>query len=79
MIDHIAGKNADLGLRVIQWRPRCQNASVAGLFREDAGRHDPAMNAGRPDSEGAAYYSGMMHDPACLTCWPARMTASSGI
>jgi hypothetical protein len=22
MIEHIAGKNADLGLRVIQWRPR---------------------------------------------------------
>jgi len=32
-------------------------ASVAGLFREDAGRHDPLMDLGWPAREGAAYYA----------------------
>ena len=40
--------------------------SVAGLFTEDAGRHDPIMNIGWPASEGNAYYSGLLSDPDCL-------------
>lgn len=41
-------------------------ASVAGLFREDAGQHDPLMNVDWPAREGAAYYSGLMTDGTCL-------------
>jgi GNAT superfamily N-acetyltransferase len=40
--------------------------SVAGLFREDAGQHDPLMNVDWPAREGAAYYSGLVTDGACL-------------
>jgi hypothetical protein len=45
--------------------------SVAGLFAEDAGRHDPGMDLRWPEREGAAYYSqlqanrpGLPEDPA---------------
>jgi GNAT superfamily N-acetyltransferase len=41
-------------------------ASVAGLFAEDAGRHDPAMDLHWPEREGAAYYSRLLGDQACL-------------
>jgi GNAT superfamily N-acetyltransferase len=41
-------------------------ASVAGLFREDAGRHDPLMDLDWPAREGAAYYAELMTDEACL-------------
>jgi hypothetical protein len=34
--------------------------SVAGLFAEDAGQHDPMMNLDWPAREGAAYYSSLM-------------------
>ncbi|MEV6872371.1 GNAT family N-acetyltransferase [Amycolatopsis sp. NPDC051128] len=40
--------------------------SVAGLFAEDAGRRDPFMDTGWPAREGAAYYAGLVDDPACL-------------
>jgi GNAT superfamily N-acetyltransferase len=41
-------------------------ASVAALFREDAGRHDSLMDLGWPAQEGAAYYSALVNDEACL-------------
>jgi GNAT superfamily N-acetyltransferase len=41
-------------------------ASVAGLFREDAGQHDSLVNLDWPAREGAAYYSGLLADRACL-------------
>jgi GNAT superfamily N-acetyltransferase len=41
-------------------------ASVAGLFAEDAGRHDPAMDLGWPEREGAEYYFRLLGDQACL-------------
>ena len=41
-------------------------ASVAGLFAEDAGRHDPTMDLRWPEREGAAYYSHLLGDQACL-------------
>jgi GNAT superfamily N-acetyltransferase len=41
-------------------------ASVASLFGEDSGRHDSLTDQGWPAREGAAYYSGMMADRACL-------------
>lgn len=40
--------------------------SAAGLFAEDAGRHDPRMDLGWPDREGAAYYAELVGDPDCL-------------
>jgi GNAT superfamily N-acetyltransferase len=40
--------------------------SVAGLFAEDAGRHDPTMDLRWPEREGSAYYSGLLGDQACL-------------
>jgi len=40
--------------------------SVIELVREDAGRHDPATDVGWPVREGAAYYSALVGDPACL-------------
>ena len=40
--------------------------SVAGLFAEDAGRHDPAMDLGWPEREGAEYYFRLLGDQACL-------------
>jgi GNAT superfamily N-acetyltransferase len=41
-------------------------ASVAGLFSEDAGQHDTSVNLNWPAREGAAYYSKLINDPACL-------------
>ena len=41
-------------------------ASVAGLFAEDAGRHDSLMNLDWPAREGAGYYSALFSDPGCL-------------
>jgi GNAT superfamily N-acetyltransferase len=41
-------------------------ASVTGLFREDAGRHDSVMDLGWPEREGAGYYSALMKDKDCL-------------
>ncbi|MDQ2810935.1 MAG: GNAT family N-acetyltransferase [Actinomycetota bacterium] len=41
-------------------------ASVAGLFREDAGRHDSLADIGWPAREGTAYYSALMGDQASL-------------
>lgn len=40
--------------------------SAAGLFAEDAGQHDPRMDLGWPDREGAAYYAKLVDDPDCL-------------
>jgi GNAT superfamily N-acetyltransferase len=40
--------------------------SVAGLFCEDGGRHDPLRDVGWPAREGAAYYSALVDDRACL-------------
>lgn len=40
--------------------------SVAELFREDAGQHDPAMNLDWPARDGAAYYSSLLDDQGCL-------------
>jgi ribosomal protein S18 acetylase RimI-like enzyme len=41
-------------------------ASVAALFREDAGRHDPTMDVGWPAAEGGPYYAGLLDDDGCL-------------
>jgi GNAT superfamily N-acetyltransferase len=41
-------------------------ASVAGLFREDAGRHDSLTDTGWPAREGTGYYSALMGEQACL-------------
>ena len=41
-------------------------ASVIGLFREDAGTHDPAMDVTWPVREGLEYYSGLLSDQTCL-------------
>jgi GNAT superfamily N-acetyltransferase len=43
-------------------------ASAAALFAEDAGTHDPLMDLGWPDREGAAYYQDLVedHDALCL-------------
>jgi GNAT superfamily N-acetyltransferase len=40
--------------------------SVAALFNEDAGQHDTAVNLDWPAREGAAYYSSLVGDQACL-------------
>lgn len=40
--------------------------SVAGLFREDGGRHDPYLNLGWPAAEGRSYYAGLLADDSCL-------------
>ena len=40
--------------------------SVAGLFREDAGQHDSLVDTSWPARDGAAYYTALMSDPACL-------------
>ena len=40
--------------------------SVAELFGEDGGRHDPLRDLGWPAREGAAYYSSLVDDGACL-------------
>jgi GNAT superfamily N-acetyltransferase len=40
--------------------------SVAALFEEDAGRHDATMDLAWPAREGAAYYSGLVAESACL-------------
>ena len=37
-------------------------ASAGGLFHEDGGQHDPLMNVGWPDREGAGYYSELVAD-----------------
>jgi GNAT superfamily N-acetyltransferase len=41
-------------------------ASVAGLFREDAGRHDSLMDLNWPEREGASYYSALLTGKGCL-------------
>ncbi|MFI9383672.1 GNAT family N-acetyltransferase [Kutzneria sp. NPDC052558] len=40
--------------------------SVAALFAEDGGRHDPWMDTGWPDRAGAAYYRGRLDGQLCL-------------
>jgi GNAT superfamily N-acetyltransferase len=40
--------------------------SVTELFREDAGEHDSSMDIEWPIRDGAAYYSSLMTDQACL-------------
>jgi GNAT superfamily N-acetyltransferase len=40
--------------------------SVAGLFAEDAGRHDPTMDLRWPEREGVAYYSCLLGHEDCL-------------
>lgn len=40
--------------------------SVAGLFREDAGRNDRTVNVDWPALEGAANYAGLLGDEDCL-------------
>lgn len=40
--------------------------SVTGLFREDAGQHDPYMDQGWPARDGAAHYGGALAEPTCL-------------
>src|SRR5437763_1344892 len=41
-------------------------ASVAGLFREDAGKHDHSVNVAWPEMDGAGYYADVLAAPACL-------------
>jgi GNAT superfamily N-acetyltransferase len=41
-------------------------ASVIGLFREDAGTHDAAMDVTWPVREGLNYYGGLLPDETCL-------------
>ncbi len=41
-------------------------ASVTGLFREDGGAHDPAMDVTWPERAGLDYYSGLVEDETCL-------------
>jgi GNAT superfamily N-acetyltransferase len=41
-------------------------ASVAGLFHEDGGRHDPFMDTGWPARDGVDYYTGLVDRPDCL-------------
>jgi ribosomal protein S18 acetylase RimI-like enzyme len=41
-------------------------ASVIGLFREDAGTHDPSMDVAWPVRDGMAYYSGLLSEASCL-------------
>jgi GNAT superfamily N-acetyltransferase len=41
-------------------------ASVIGLFREDAGRHDPSMDVAWPVRDGMAYYNGLLSEEFCL-------------
>lgn len=41
-------------------------ASVAELFREDGGRHDPLRDLDWPAREGAGYYSALVEDRTCL-------------
>jgi GNAT superfamily N-acetyltransferase len=41
-------------------------ASVAGLFREDAGQHDPTVNTDWPALEGADYYRDLIGADDCL-------------
>jgi GNAT superfamily N-acetyltransferase len=40
--------------------------SVAGLFREDAGAHDPTVNVDWPALEGAGNYAALVGDEDCL-------------
>jgi len=40
--------------------------SVAALFKEDGGRHDATVDLMWPAREGAAYYSSLIGDQACL-------------
>ncbi|HEY6749081.1 MAG TPA: GNAT family N-acetyltransferase [Mycobacteriales bacterium] len=40
--------------------------SVAGLFREDAGVHDPTVNVDWPALEGADNYAALVGDDSCL-------------
>jgi GNAT superfamily N-acetyltransferase len=41
-------------------------ASVTGLFREDGGKHDAAMDVSWPDREGPRYYGGLLASETCL-------------
>lgn len=41
-------------------------ASVAGLFREDAGTHDPAMDVTWPERGGDDYYRPLVDAETCL-------------
>lgn len=41
-------------------------ASVAELFLEDGGRHDPLRDLDWPSREGTAYYSALLDDGTCL-------------
>ncbi|SEF21782.1 Acetyltransferase (GNAT) family protein [Amycolatopsis pretoriensis] len=41
-------------------------ASAAALFAEDAGSHDPRMDLGWPDREGAPYYQDLVADDEAL-------------
>lgn len=41
-------------------------ASVTGLFREDGGKHDAAMDTTWPDREGLQYYGGLLACESCL-------------
>jgi GNAT superfamily N-acetyltransferase len=52
-----AATQDDIGLLV---------TSVAELFREDGGRHDPLRDLDWPAREGAEYYSALVDDRACL-------------
>jgi GNAT superfamily N-acetyltransferase len=52
-----AAKHDDIGPLV---------ASVAALFREDAGRHDFLMDLDWPARDGAAYYSDLLNNETSL-------------
>jgi GNAT superfamily N-acetyltransferase len=41
-------------------------ASVAQLFRDDAGQHDKYADITWPQREGFAHYSALLTDPGCL-------------
>jgi ribosomal protein S18 acetylase RimI-like enzyme len=52
--------------------------SVAGLFREDAGTHDPTMDTTWPARGGAEYYSGLIGTHDCLLTLARNGTATVG-
>lgn len=52
-----AAKHDDIGPLV---------ASVAALFREDAGRYGSLIDMDWPAREGTAYYSALLNDETCL-------------
>lgn len=53
-------------------------ASVDGLFAEDAGTHDPAMDLGWPDRAGHAYYAALLGDEKTLCLLATTANGAAG-